>query len=89
MEPFILISMLVFWVIIASIVGGVILLRPVFKKLGNYLEDSIAIRRMEAERRSPEVEVLAARLEALESAQSRLLEGMAFHEELTKGRDEG
>jgi hypothetical protein len=48
-----LIVTVVFWIIIASIIGGVILLRPVSKKLGTFLEEWIAIRRMEVENRAP------------------------------------
>ncbi len=77
-----------FWIIIASIIGGVILLRPVSKKLGTFLEEWTAIRRLEAENRGPEIQMLAARLEALESEQVRLLEGVAFHEELAETKQD-
>ena len=77
-----------FWIIIASIIGGVILLRPVSKKLGTFLEEWTAIRRLEAENRGPEMQILVARLEALESEQVRLLEGVAFHEELAEAKED-
>ena len=37
-----LIVTVVFWIIIASIIGGVVLLRPVSKRLGNFLDEWIA-----------------------------------------------
>ena len=91
MDPLLLGLTVVFWIVIASIIGGVILLRPVSKKLGIFLEEWTAIRRLEVENRGPEVEnrgpeiqMLAARLEALESEQVRLLESVAFHEKLAE-----
>jgi hypothetical protein len=87
-DPLLLIVTVVFWVIIASIIGGVILLRPVSKKLGNFLEEWIAIRRMEVENRGSETQMLAARLDALESVHTQLQEGMAFHEELAEGKED-
>lgn len=83
-----LIVTVVFWIVIAGIIGGVILLRPVSRKLGTFLEEWTAIRRMEAENRGPEIQRLAARLDALESGQSRLLDSVAFREELAKGEDD-
>ena len=88
MDPILLIVTVLFWIVIASIIGGVILLRPVSKKLGTFLEEWTAIRRLEAENRGPEIQVLAARLDALESEQTRLLESVAFHEELAKGGED-
>jgi hypothetical protein len=79
---------LVFWIIIASIIGVVILLRPVSKKLGTFLEEWTAIRRMEVENRGPEIQMLAARLEALEYEQVRLLESVAFHEKLAESKED-
>jgi len=87
LEPLMLITLTVFWIIIASIIGGVILLRPLSKKLGNFLEEWVAIRRIEVENRGPDVEMLAHRLEALESGQIRLLESVTFHEELAESKD--
>jgi len=87
-DPLLLIVTVLFWIVIASFIGGVILLRPVSKKLGTFLEEWTAIRRLEAENRGPDVQMLAARLEALESGQTRLLESVAFHEELAKGEDD-
>jgi hypothetical protein len=87
-DPILLIVTVLFWIVIASIIGGVILLRPVSKKLGTFLEEWTAIRRLEAENRGPEIQVLAARLDALESEQTRLLESVAFHEELAKGSED-
>jgi hypothetical protein len=83
-DPLLLALTVVFWIVIASIVGGVILLRPVSKKLGTFLEEWTAIRRLEAENQGPEIQMLAARLEALESEQVRLLESVAFHEKLAE-----
>jgi hypothetical protein len=79
---------MVFWIIIASIIGGVILLRPVSKKLGTFLEEWTAIRRLEVENRGPEIQMLAARLEALEYEQVRLLESVAFHEKLAASKED-
>jgi hypothetical protein len=79
---------MVFWIIIASIIGGVILLRPVSKKLGTFREEWTAIRRMEVENRGPEIQMLAARLEALEYEQVRLLESVAFHEKLAESKED-
>lgn len=84
MDPVLLILTMLFWIIIAGVIGGVILLRPVSKKLGTFLEEWTAIRRLEAENRGPEIQMLAARLEALESEQVRLLESVAFHEKLAE-----
>ena len=84
MDPLLLIVTVLFWIVIASIIGGVILLRPVSKKFGTFLEEWTAIRRLEAENRGPEIQMLAARLDALESEQVRLLESVAFHEKLAE-----
>jgi hypothetical protein len=81
-ESITIIAMLVFWIIIASIVGGVILLRPVSKKLGHFLDEWIAIRRAEQEDSSKRLEEHAARLAALEVKQHRLLEHQEFMESL-------
>jgi hypothetical protein len=83
-----LVVTVVFWIIIASIIGGVILLRPVSKKLGTFLEEWIAIRRLEVENTGPEIQMLAARLEALESEQGRLLDSVAFHERLAETKED-
>lgn len=88
MDPLLLALTVVFWIVMASIVGGVILLRPVSKKLGTFLEEWTAIRRLEAENRGPEIQRLAARLEALESEQVRLLESVAFHEKLAESKED-
>lgn len=88
MDPLLLALTVVFWIVIASIIGGVILLRPVSKKLGTFLEEWTAIRRLEAENRGPEIQMLAARLEALESEQVRLLDGVAFHEKLAESKED-
>lgn len=88
MDPLLLALTVVFWIVMASIVGGVILLRPVSKKLGTFLEEWTAIRRLEAENRAPEIQRLAARLEALESEQVRLLESVAFHEKLAESKED-
>ncbi len=88
MDPLLLIVTVLFWIIIASIIGGVILLRPVSKNLGRFLEEWTAIRRREAENRAPEIQMLAARLDALESGQTRLLESVAFHEELSEAEED-
>ena len=88
MDPLLLALTVVFWIVMASIVGGVILRRPVSKKLGTFLEEWTAIRRLEAENRGPEIQRLAARLEALESEQVRLLESVAFHEKLAESKED-
>ena len=88
MDPVLLILTMLFWIIIAGVIGGVILLRPVSKKLGTFLEEWTAIRRLEAENRGPEIQRLAARLEALESEQVRLLESVDFHEKLSESKEE-
>lgn len=82
MEPIGLIVITAFWIIMAAIIGGVVLLRPMSKQLGNFMQEWIAIRRLEVEGRGPEMQMLAHRLEALEDGQTRLLENLAFHEEL-------
>jgi hypothetical protein len=87
-DPVLLILTMLFWIIIAGVIGGVILLRPVSKKLGTFLEEWTAIRRLEAENRGPEIQRLAARLEALESEQVRLLESVDFHEKLSESKEE-
>ena len=81
MDPF-LIPLLVFWVIIASIVGGVILLRPVSRSLGHFLDEWIAIRRAEQEGSGERFQEQAARLAALEEEQYRLREHQEFMESL-------
>jgi hypothetical protein len=87
-DPVLLILTMLFWIIIAGVIGGVILLRPVSKKLGTFLEEWTAIRRLEAENRGPEIQRLAARLEALESEQVRLLESVDFHEKLSESKED-
>lgn len=82
MESITIIAMLVFWIIIAGIVGGVILLKPVSKKLGRFLDEWIAIRRAEQEDSSYRLQEHAARLAALEEGQDRLREHQAFIESL-------
>lgn len=77
-----LIPLLVFWVIIASIVGGVILLRPVSRRLGHFLDEWIAIRRAEQEGSGERFQEQAARLAALEEEQYRLREHQEFMESL-------
>jgi hypothetical protein len=81
-EAITIIAMLVFWVIIASIIGGVILLKPVSKKLGNFLDEWIAIRRAEQEGSGERFQEQAARLAALEEEQYRLREHQEFMESL-------
>lgn len=88
MDPVLLILTMLFWIIIAGVIGGVILLRPVSKKLGTFLEEWTAIRRIEAESRGPEIQMLIARLESLESDQTRLLESVDFHEKLAKPKED-
>lgn len=82
MESITIIAMLVFWIIIAGIIGGVILLRPVSRKLGNFLDEWIAIRRAEQEGSSHRLRDQAARITALEEEQSRLREQQEFMESL-------
>ncbi len=71
-----------FWVIIASIIGGVILLRPVSQRLGRFLDEWISIRRAEQEGSGERLQELAARLADLEGGQRRLLEHQEFMESL-------
>ena len=77
-----LVATVIFWIIIASIVGGVILLRPVSRSLGHFLDDWIAIRRAEQESSGEQFQELASRLAALEGGQRRLLEQQEFMEAL-------
>jgi len=77
-----LIATIIFWIIIASIIGGVILLRPVSRSLGHFLDDWIAIRRAEQEGSGQQFQELTARLAALEGGQRRLLEQQQFVEAL-------
>ncbi len=82
MDSTMLIATVIFWIIIASIIGGVILLRPVSRSLGHFLDDWIAIRRAEQEGSSEQFQELASRLAALEGGQRRLLEQQEFMEAL-------
>ncbi len=77
-----LVATVIFWIIIASIVGGVILLRPVSRSLGHFLDDWIAIRRAEQESSGEQFQELASRLAVLEGGQRRLLEQQEFMEAL-------
>ena len=87
MDATMLIVTIVFWIIIASIIGGVILLRPVSRSLGHFLDDWIAIRRAEQEGSAEQFQELASRLAALEGGQRRLMEHQQFMEAL-KDREE-
>ena len=82
MDPLMLFGTMVFWIIIASIIGGVVLLRPLSKRLGHFLDEWIAIRKAEQAGSSERLEELAARFEALEEGQHRLLEHQEFMKEL-------
>ena len=82
MDATMLIATIIFWIIIASIIGGVILLRPVSRSLGHFLDDWIAIRRAEQEGSGQQFQELTARLAALEGGQRRLLEQQQFVEAL-------
>lgn len=82
MESITIIAMLIFWIVIAGIVGGVILLRPVSKKLGNFLDEWIEIRRSEKDAFGESLRDQAARLAALERDQGRLREHQEFMESL-------
>lgn len=88
MDPVLLILTMLFWIIIAGVIGGVILLRPVSKKLGTFLEEWTAIRRIEAENRGPEIQMLISRLESIEADQTRLLESVDFHEKLAEPKED-
>ena len=87
MESITIIAMLVFWIIIASIIGGVVLLRPVSKRLGNFLDEWIAIRRAEQADSRDRFREMAARLVALEEDQNRLREHQEFMESLKEKED--
>ena len=82
MDATMLIVTIVFWIIIASIIGGVILLRPVSRSLGHFLDEWIAIRRAEQEGSGEQFQELTTRLAALEGGQRRLLEQQEFMEAL-------
>lgn len=88
MDPVLLILTLLFWIIIAGVIGGVILLRPVSKQLGTFLEEWTAIRRIEADNRGPEIQMLISRLESIEANQTRLLESVDFHEKLAEPKED-
>lgn len=83
MESVSIIAMMVFWIVIASIIGGVILLRPVSKRLGSFLDDWIAIRRREQSGSGQLLRDLGERLAVLEDGQRRLLEHQDFMEALS------
>jgi len=85
MEPVGIIAIMIFWIVIASIIGGVILLRPLSKRLGSFLDDWIAIRRQEQGGSSELLRDLAERLAVLEDGQRRLLEHQEFIESLAEG----
>jgi len=87
-DPVLLILTMLFWIIIAGVIGGVILLRPVSKELGTCLEEWTAIRRIEAENRGPEIQMLISRLESIEADQTRLLESVDFHEKLAEPKED-
>ena len=82
MDPLMLFGTMVFWIIIVSIIGGIVLLRPVSKRLGHFLDEWIAIRKAEQAGSGERLEELAARFEALEEGQRRLLEHQEFMHEL-------
>ena len=82
MDPLLLGLTVVFWIIIAGIIGGVILLRPVSKRLGHFLDEWIAIRKAEQAGAGERLEELAARFAALEDGQRRLLDHQEFMDEL-------
>lgn len=78
-----------FWIILALIVGGVVLLYPLASRLGKFLDDWIAIRRAEqegsrqiAELVAPQIERLGVRVEELERGQRRLEEQQEFMQSL-------
>jgi len=80
-----IIAIMIFWIVIAGIIGGVILLRPLSKRLGSFLDDWIAIRRGEQKGSAGQLSDLAERLAVLEDGQRRLLEHQDFMESLTEG----
>ena len=82
MDPILLFGTMVFWIIIVGIIGGVILLRPVSRRLGHFLDEWIAIRKAELAGSDERLEELAARFAALEDGQRRLLEHQEFMEDL-------
>jgi len=85
-DPILLFGTMVFWIIIVGIIGGVVLLRPVSKRLGHFLDEWIAIRKAELAGSDERLEELAARFAALEDGQHRLLEHQEFMDEL-KGKE--
>ncbi len=82
MDPLMLFGTMVFWIIIVGIIGGVVLLRPVSKRLGHFLDEWIAIRKAELAGSDERLEELAARFAALEDGQHRLLEHQEFMDDL-------
>ena len=82
MDPILLFGTMVFWIIIVGIIGGVILLRPVSRRLGHFLDEWIAIRKAELAGSDERLEEMAARFAALEDGQRRLLEHQEFMDEL-------
>lgn len=68
--------------------GGVILLRPIFKKLGDYLEVLSEERRRALEPRAPQVDARMVNvLESLEKRLARVEEQQAFTDQLlTSGK---
>ena len=86
MDPILLFGTMVFWIIFVGIIGGVILLRPVSRRLGHFLDEWIAIRKAELAGSDERLEELAARFAALEDGQRRLLEHQEFMEDL-KGKE--
>jgi len=81
-DPLMLFGTMVFWIIIVGIIGGVVLLRPVSKRLGHFLDEWIAIRKAELAGSDERLEELAARFAALEDGQHRLLEHQEFMDDL-------
>ena len=86
MDPHLHFGTMEFWIIIASIIGGVNLLRPMSKRLGLFLDEWIAIRKAELAGSSERLEELAARFKALEEGQRRLLEHQEFMRELERDK---
>ena len=77
-----LIALVVFPILFVVAIGAVILLRPVSRRLGDFLYEWLAIRRAEQEGSGERSQELAARLAALEEGQYRLMEHQEFMESL-------
>ena len=82
-----LIALVVFPILLVVAIGGVILLRPLSQRLGDFLYEWLAIRRADQEGSSERFKEQAARLAALEEEQYRLRERQEFMESLKENEE--